>query len=63
MKKTLYFDIKTEAKLKKIKTKMKHKVTESSIVRKALNVISFEDMIEALKLDMINSKHIDVTKE
>jgi hypothetical protein len=63
MRKTLYFDVGTEAKLKKIKMKMKNKVSESQVVRKALSIVSFDDMIEALKIDMEQSKVIDVTKE
>lgn len=60
MRKTLYFDIKTEAKVKKIKNKLKHKVTESQIARKAISLTSFEEMVEALKIDMQNTKHIKI---
>lgn len=60
MRKTLYFDINTEAKVKKIKNKLKHKVTESQIARKAISLTSFEEMVEALNIDMQNTKHIQI---
>ncbi len=61
MRKTLYFDVGTEVRLKKIKNKMKkHKVSESKIVRKALHMIPFEEMIYALNEDMKHAKFINL---
>lgn len=61
MRKTLYFDIGTEVRLKKIKNKMKkHKVSESKIVRKALHMISFDEMIKELNEDQKHWKDISL---
>lgn len=61
MRKTLYFDVGTEVRLKKIKNKMKkHKVSESKIVRKAIHMITFDEMIHALNEDMKYSKIINL---
>lgn len=55
MKKTLYFDIATEAKIQKIKHKMrKDKVTESHIVRTAIRMTPFDKMVEELNAELGN---------
>ncbi len=53
MKKTLYFDIRTEVTLKKLKTKYKkYKVSESYIVRKFIHMTPFDKMVEELNAEL-----------
>jgi len=52
MKKTLYFDIETQAKITKIKHKLKGKVSESLIARKAIHMTPFDKMVEELRAEL-----------
>jgi len=56
MKKTLYFDIATEAKLVKIENKLrKHRVSQSHIVRKAIHMTPFDKLVEELNEEIKNA--------
>ncbi len=56
MKKNLYWDIKTEAKVQKIKKTLKNKVSESRIVRKAVFMTPFDKLVEELNREIESSK-------
>lgn len=52
IKKTLYFDVATEAKVQKIQRKLKYKVTESHIARHAIHMTPFDKMVEELRAEL-----------
>ena len=52
MKKTLYWDINTQAKVKKVRKQLKNKVSESYIVRKAVHMTPFDKMVEELNAEL-----------
>jgi hypothetical protein len=43
------------------RTAKKLKISESEVIRR--RIPSFNEMIEALSIDMQNAKHIDISKE
>lgn len=59
-KKTLYWDIETETKLKKVQKKTK--MSQSAIIKSLVKRITFDDMVHALEQDMKNADYIDINK-
>ena len=58
MKKTLYFDVETEAKVQRIKKNTG--ASESKIVRHTINRVTFKDLLHELREDM---RHADFIKD
>lgn len=56
MRKTLYFDIETQVKVKKISKKTGAK--ESEVVRHAVKRVTFDQMVYELNQDMRLAKYI-----
>jgi hypothetical protein len=56
MKKTLYFDIKTEAKVRRLKNRTG--ATESKVVRHAINRVTYQELYKELVEDMKHAKYI-----
>lgn len=59
-KKTLYFDIKTEAKIRRVAYKLKK--SESEVVRRLANRMTFKEMLIELREDMKHSEFINLDR-
>lgn len=58
MRKTIYWDIKTEVKLKRVAKKLK--TSQSTVVRKLVQLKSFDEMIKELNEDQKHWKDISL---